>query len=104
MWRPLDNESSLPLLMVRLLQERLDRRQDFLNDDLNPLGVRVQPVRLVELGVARDAVKEEGIERYAVRLRQGRIDGGKLPRIFAAEVGSRPHAREENRQMGGAGL
>src|ERR1700685_4112090 len=92
------------LLLFDLLQERLDRRQNLLNDDLDSLGVGVQTVRLVELRVARDAVKEERIERNIVAFRQSRVDGGKLARIFAAEVGRSPHAGEEHWQMGASGL
>src|SRR5580704_6874335 len=113
MWRLLDTRAPYDdpqpkrrrrPLSVRLLQQRLDRRQNLLNDDLDPLRVRVQTVRLVELRIARYAIKEERIKQNIVTFRQGRIDGGELGRVFTAEVGSSSHAGEEHGQMGGSGL
>src|ERR1700760_1548525 len=64
MWRVLDTRAPYGSgrrrrLPLRLFQQGLDRGQDFFNDDCDAIRVGVQPVRLVELWIARDAVKEE---------------------------------------------
>ena len=56
-------------LPAHLFQQGLDRGQDLLNDDLDPFGVWMQPVRLIELRIARDVLKKERIERNIVLLR-----------------------------------
>ena len=76
----------------------------FSNDDLDALRVRMQPVRLVELRIARDAVEEERIERNIVGFAERRIDGVEVAAVFGAEIGRGAHAGEKRRQMGGSRL
>ena len=69
-----------------------------------PAGVRVQPVGLIELRIARDAVEEERVKLNAIGFHQSRIDRREFAAVIGPEVGSGPHAGEKRRQMSGSSL
>ena len=91
-------------LLLDLLKNLRNRGQNPLDDDLDPLGLRMQAVGLVELRVARDAVKKEWIERNVAGFGQSWIDRVERAIILGAKVGRGAHAGDEGRQMGGLGF
>ncbi len=52
--------------MVDLLEQRLDGRQNFFDNDLDTRRIWVKPVGLVELRIARDAFEEERVKLNAI--------------------------------------
>ena len=81
--------------------QRFDRRQYGFHDHVDPAAVRVDAVLQVEIGLAGDAFKEEGIEDGVVLCRElgkDRVEGGS---IFIAEIRGRAHSGEEDRQPAG---
>lgn len=79
----------------------LDRRQYAFHDRVDPAAVRVHAVLEVEIGLCRDAFKEEGIEEDVVLCRElgkDRVEGGG---IVIAEIRGRAHSGEEDRQPAG---
>src|SRR5215216_5432256 len=81
--------ASGPRLVTSGLQageEGLDRRQDALDDALDSLGGRVQPVRQVEDAVARDPVEEKRVEHEAVLPGEVRVDRVEAVGVGAPEV------------------
>jgi hypothetical protein len=81
--------------------QRFDRRQYAFDDHVDPAAVRVDAILQVEIGLAGDAFKEEGIEDGAVLCRElgkDRVEGGS---IFIAEIRGGAHSGEEDRQPAG---
>jgi len=81
--------------------QRLDRRQHAFHDHVDPAAVRVDAVLQVEIGLAGDAFKEEGIEDGLVLCRElgkDRVEGGG---IFIAEIRGCAHSGDEDRQPAG---
>src|SRR5262245_753270 len=57
-------------------------RQDALDDDVDAPGVGMDAVALIERGILRHAVKEEGIERHAMLVGQPLVDAVELLGVF----------------------
>src|SRR5260221_2137851 len=74
--------------------------QQAVGDDLGASYVGVKSVGLVERGILRNAVENEGIERQLILVRQPLVETVKGRDIFSSEVARRHHACEPHRVTG----
>src|SRR5262245_12836674 len=86
----------LPCLLLYLLlylgDQRLDLRQDALDDGIDTRGGGMHSIALIEPGLGSDAVEEEGVQQKAVLRRKIGVDRLEGAAVVGAEIGRGAHA------------
>lgn len=87
------------LLLSYRAKECLHCGQDVGDDDVDAGRSRMNAVGLVELGVGRNALEEERVERHIEFFRQIRINRIEARGIVSAVIRRRQHAAEHHRDL-----